>query len=85
MLYGTKKGSTKCTLCGIILFKLNTFLVMLLQVPSNDSMCFFVCRVYSGSFFLLSTDSTFSCVPGDKGGLIFFRLMIFLVLVLRTN
>jgi hypothetical protein len=24
-------------------------------------------------FFLLSTDSTYSCVPGDKGGSFFFQ------------
>jgi hypothetical protein len=28
-----RKGSTKRTLCGIVLFKLNTFLVMFLSVP----------------------------------------------------
>ncbi len=28
-------------------------------------------------FFLLSTDSMYSHVPGDKGGSIFFRLRIF--------
>jgi hypothetical protein len=28
-------------------------------------------------FFLLSADSTYSCVPGDKGGLISFRLKNF--------
>jgi hypothetical protein len=28
-------------------------------------------------FFLLSKDSTYSCVPGDKGGPIFFRLDFF--------
>jgi hypothetical protein len=33
-------GSTKRTLCGIVLFKLNTVLVMFLQVPSIDSTCF---------------------------------------------
>ena len=33
-------GSTKCTLCGIVLFKLNTFLVMFSRVPSIDSTCF---------------------------------------------
>jgi hypothetical protein len=33
-------GSTKRTLCGIVLFKLNTFLVMFLRVPSIDSTCF---------------------------------------------
>ncbi len=37
---GIGKGSTKRTLCGIILFKLNTFLVMFLHVPSIDSTCF---------------------------------------------
>ncbi len=35
----SKKGSTKCTLCGIVSFKLNTFLVMFLHVPSIDSTC----------------------------------------------
>ena len=34
------KKLTKRTLCGIVLFKLNTFLVMFLCVPSIDSMCF---------------------------------------------
>jgi hypothetical protein len=34
------KGSTKCTLCGIVLFKLNPFLVMFLRVSSIDSTCF---------------------------------------------
>jgi hypothetical protein len=34
------KGLTKRTLCGIVLFKLNTFLVMFLRVPSIDSTCF---------------------------------------------
>ncbi len=38
--YKDLKGSTKRTLCGIVLFKLNTFLVMFLQVPSIDSTCF---------------------------------------------
>jgi hypothetical protein len=37
---GTCKGPTKRTLCGIILFKLNTFLVRFLHVPSIDSTCF---------------------------------------------
>jgi hypothetical protein len=35
-----KMGSTKRNLCGIVLFKLNTFLVMFLRVPSIDSTCF---------------------------------------------
>ena len=34
------RGLTKRTLCGIVLFKLNTFLVMFLHVPSIDSTCF---------------------------------------------
>jgi hypothetical protein len=37
------------------------------------------------NFFLLSTDSTYSRVPGDKGGPIFKDLGFFLVLVLCTN
>jgi hypothetical protein len=36
-------------------------------------------------FFLLSTDSVYSCVPGDKGEPIFFQTRFFLALVLRTN
>ncbi len=36
----TNLGSAKHTLCGIVLFKLNTFLVMFLSVPSIDSTCF---------------------------------------------
>jgi hypothetical protein len=35
---------------------------------------FRVHRVYGIIFFLHSTDSTYSWVPGDKGGPIFFRL-----------
>jgi hypothetical protein len=47
-----RKGLTKRTLCGIVLFNLNTFLVMFLQVPSIDSTCYCVRRVYSrGSIF----------------------------------
>jgi hypothetical protein len=34
------RGLTKRTLCGIILFKLNTFFAMFLRVPSIDSTCF---------------------------------------------
>jgi hypothetical protein len=33
-------GVTKRTLCGIVLFKLITFFVMFLQIPSVDSTCF---------------------------------------------
>ncbi len=61
------KGLTKCTLCGIVLFKLNTFLVMFLRVPSIDSTCFHVRRVYRGSFFPLGTDSMFPVYLGIKG------------------
>jgi hypothetical protein len=46
---------------------------------------FHVHRVYRGSFFLLSTDSTYSRIPEDKGGPLFFQTRIFLALVLRTN
>ncbi len=46
-------------------------LVLILRV-------FCVRRVYMGiNFFLFSTDSGYLCVPGDKGGLIFFRLKNF--------
>ena len=41
--------------------------------------------VIGDQFFFLSTDSTYSRVPGDKVGLIFFRLDFFSALVLRTN
>jgi hypothetical protein len=51
-------GSTKCTLCGIILFKL-------------DTIFFHVFCVLMG---LLHTDSMYSQVPGDQGGLICFTL-----------
>ncbi len=72
------KGSTKRTLCGIVLFKLNFFLVEFLRVPSIDSTCFPCTQGLQGiNFFLLSTDSTYSRVPGDKGGPIFYRLGIF--------
>ncbi len=37
---GAGKRLTKRTLCGIVLFKLNPFLVMFLRVPSIDSTCF---------------------------------------------
>ncbi len=48
------------------------------KVPSIDSTCFFAYVGFTGDqFFLLSTDSTYLCVPGDKGGSIFFRLRIF--------
>jgi hypothetical protein len=46
-------------------------LVLILRV-------FGVRKVYRGSIFcLLSTDSTYSHVPGDKGGSVFFRLKFF--------
>ncbi len=48
------------------------------KVPSIDSMCFFAYVGFIGDhFFLLCTDSTYSRVPGDKGGSIIFRLRIF--------
>ena len=69
-----QKGLTKGTLYGIILFKLNTFLVMFSRVPSIDSTCFPRTWGLQGIvFFLLSTDSTYSHVPEDKGGMIFYR------------
>ncbi len=51
---------------------------------------FYVFSAYVGfivdQFLLLSTDSTYSRVPGDKGGPIFYRLKdFFLALVSRTN
>ncbi len=36
-------------------------------------------------FFLLSTDSTYSFVPGDQGVPIFFRRIFFSAVVLCTN
>jgi hypothetical protein len=72
--YSENKGSTKRTLCGIALFKLNPFFVMFLSVPSIDSTCFFAYVGFIGDqFFLLSTDSMYLCIPGEKGGSIFFR------------
>jgi hypothetical protein len=53
-------------------------LVLILRV-------FRICRVYRGPIFLLSTDSTYSCVPEDKGGPFFSDLSIFSVLILCTN
>jgi hypothetical protein len=50
---------------------------MFLQVPSINSTCFPRMWGLSGiNFFLLSTDSTYSRVPGDLWGPIFFRLGI---------
>ncbi len=46
-------------------------LVLILRV-------FHVHRVYRGSFCFHSTDSTYSRVPGGKGGPSFFRLRNFL-------
>ncbi len=56
-----QKGSTKRTLCGIVLFKLDMFF-------------FHVFYVRTG---LLRTDSTYSRVPGDQGGSFFSHLEIF--------
>jgi hypothetical protein len=76
---------TKHTLFGIVLFKLNIF-SRVRKVPSIDSTCSPHMWGFQGIvFFLLSTDSTYSRVPGDQGGPIFFSLRIFLVVVLCTN
>ncbi len=59
-------GSTKRTLCGIVLFNL-------------DMIFFHVFCMLTG---LLCTDSTYSHVPGDKGDQLFFSLKdVFLALV----
>jgi hypothetical protein len=65
----THRGSTKCTLCGIVLYKLYTYF-------------FHVFFMYS---VLLITDFTYSHVPGDQGGPIFLQTKTFLVVLLRTN
>ncbi len=44
-------------------------------------MCFAYVGFIGDHFFLLSTDSTCSRVPGDKGGLNFFRFKIFFALI----
>ncbi len=54
----TKKGLTKRTLFGIVLFKLDTIFS----------------HVFSMKTGFLSTDYKYSRVPGDQEGLIFFRL-----------
>jgi hypothetical protein len=52
------KGSTKCTLFGIVLFKLD-FFSCVSQVPGNDSTCSpCMWGLWGINFFLLSTDST---------------------------
>jgi hypothetical protein len=63
------KGSTKCTLPGIISYKLYTYF-------------FHVFCMYS---VLLSTDFTYSRIPGDQAEPIFFRQDFFLAVILRTN
>jgi hypothetical protein len=40
---------------------------------------------FIGDQFFLSTDSTYSHIPGNRGGPIFYRQEFFSVLVLRTN
>ena len=51
---------------------------MFSRVPSIDSMCFLRMQGLQGiDFFLLSTDFTYTRVPGEKGGPIFFSLKIF--------
>ncbi len=58
-------SSPKCTLCGIILFKLNTFFS---HVFAGPQYWFYVFSAYVGfigdQFFLLSTDSTFLHIWG---------------------
>jgi hypothetical protein len=72
------KGSTKRTLCGIILFKLNTFYSHVFVCPYYWFYVFFAYIGFIGDqFFLLSTDSTYLRVPEDKGESFFFRLRIF--------
>jgi hypothetical protein len=56
-----KMESTIRTLCGIVLFKL-------------DTIFFHVFYIRTG---LLRTDSTYTQVPGDQGGLFFFTLSEF--------
>ncbi len=73
MQVSSRKGSTKCALCGIILFKLNIFLACFCRSLVLILCVFRIHRVYRGWFFLLSTGSTHSRIPGGKGGLIFFR------------
>ncbi len=64
------KGLTKCTLCGIVLFKLSTFLVMFLQVPSIDSTCFPRMQGLQGIIFfslvLILCIPTYLGVKGDQ-------------------
>ncbi len=70
-------GLTKRTLFGIVLFKLNIFSCVS-QVPSIDSTCSPRTRGLKGiDFFLLSTNSTYSRIPGDQGGPVFFRWIFF--------
>ncbi len=82
-----RMGSTKHTLCGIVLSKLDMFFSCVSQVPSIDSTCFPHTWGLRGiAFFLINTDSTYSHVPGDQGGPIFFRLKDFFQwFFLRTN
>jgi hypothetical protein len=56
--FSKNKELTKRTLCGIVVFKLDT----------NFS------HVFCVLMGLISTDSMYSRIPGDQGGLIFFSL-----------
>jgi hypothetical protein len=79
-------GLIKRTLCGIILFKLNTFLVMFYRSLVVILRVFCVRRVYRGSiFFSLILILHIPAYLGVKGDRFFFRQEFFSALVLRTN
>ncbi len=80
------KGSTKRTLSQIVVFKLNIFVFMCEKGPLYWFYVFFAYVEFIGDhFFLLSTDSTYSRIPGDKWGSIFSDLGFFFALVLCSN
>ncbi len=59
------KGLTKPTLCGVVFFKLNTFLIMFSQVLSIDSTCSPRTWVYRGSIFFFLV--LILCIPAYLG------------------
>ncbi len=74
----TKRGRLNVHCVGSFYSNRILFLVMFLRVPSIDSTCFFAYVGFIGDwFFLLSTDSTYLRVPGDKEKSFFFRLTNF--------
>ncbi len=80
------KWSTKRTLCGIALFKLNTFFSHVLHVPSIVLCVFCIRRVYRGSIsFSLVLILCICAYLGIKGDWFFSDLGFFLALVLCTN